>query len=231
MDLVALSNSTVLAKSLVDIAATLKEIKEGQQVTPILLKRQPDNSQQKPVKHCGICSCNSHHTDEYPQLQENNTIASTHNFYDATTIQPYNKKYYTQGGRDGPPACWIPQQQPQTQPRQPYTYNFDDEDDEESENESEEDDKDESAEEDSEDESAEEEYQTEEEESEDEEDVYNKRTSFIATLFNNKEIKEEVSVKCKDPGPCLVTCKIKGVEVRECLCDLGACSSVSSTSF
>ncbi|MED6141574.1 hypothetical protein PIB30_104813, partial [Stylosanthes scabra] len=75
--------STVLAKSLVDIAAMLKEIKEGQQVTPTLLKRQPNDLQQKPIKHCGICCCNSHHTDEYPQLQEDNTVASTRNFYDA----------------------------------------------------------------------------------------------------------------------------------------------------
>ncbi|MED6166233.1 hypothetical protein PIB30_107056 [Stylosanthes scabra] len=73
----------------------LKEIKEGQQVTPVLLKRQPDNSQQKPVKHCGICSCNFHHTEE---------------------------QYYTQGGREGQPARWIPPQQQQAQPRQPYTY-------------------------------------------------------------------------------------------------------------
>ncbi|MED6152605.1 hypothetical protein PIB30_093589, partial [Stylosanthes scabra] len=103
----------------------------------------------------------------------------------------------------------------------------DDEENEESKNESKEEDEDESVEEDSEDESAEEEDHTEEEEeSEDEEEVYNKRTSFIATFFNNKEIKEEVPVKCEDPGPCLVTCKIKGVEVRECLCVLGACSSV-----
>ncbi|MED6129007.1 hypothetical protein PIB30_103520, partial [Stylosanthes scabra] len=102
----------------------------------------------------------------------------------------------------------------------------DDEEDEESEDESEEEDEDESAKEDSEDESAEEEDQTEEKKSEDEEEGCNKRTSFIATLLNNKEIKEEVPVKCEDPGPCLVTCKIKGVEVRECLCDPGACSSV-----
>ncbi|MED6223691.1 hypothetical protein PIB30_076562 [Stylosanthes scabra] len=78
----------------------LKGIKEGQQVTPTLLKRQPDDSQQKPVKHCGICSCNSHHTDECPQLQEDNAVALTHNFYDATTNLPYNRQYYTQGGRD-----------------------------------------------------------------------------------------------------------------------------------
>ncbi|MED6199150.1 hypothetical protein PIB30_073243 [Stylosanthes scabra] len=103
---------------------------------------------------------------------------------------------------------------------------IDNEEDEESEDESEEKDEDESAEEDGEDESAGKEDQTEEEEREDEEEVYNERTSFIATLFNNKEIKEEVPVKCEDPGPCLVTCRIKGVEVRECPCDPGACSSV-----
>ncbi|MED6164541.1 hypothetical protein PIB30_091100 [Stylosanthes scabra] len=84
---VAPSESTVLAKSLVDIAPMLKEIKEGQQVTPTLLKRQP------------------------PAITE-----------DATTIPPYNRKYYTQGGRDGQPTCWIPPQQPQAQPRHPYTY-------------------------------------------------------------------------------------------------------------
>ncbi|MED6211703.1 hypothetical protein PIB30_076235 [Stylosanthes scabra] len=110
----------------------------------------------------------------------------------------------------------------------------DDEGDEESEGKSEEADEDESAEEDSEDEFVEEEDQTkEEEESEDEkgekdkEEIYNnERTSFIATLFNDKEIKEEVPIKCKDLFPFLVTCKIKGVEVRECLCDQGACSNV-----
>ncbi|MED6138851.1 hypothetical protein PIB30_078314 [Stylosanthes scabra] len=105
---VAPYDSTGLAKSLVDIAAMLKEIKEGQQ--------------QKPVSHCRICSCNSHHTDECPQLEEDNAVASTHNFYDATTNPPYNKQYYTQGGRDNQPAHWIPPQQQQAQPRQPYTY-------------------------------------------------------------------------------------------------------------
>ncbi|MED6186884.1 hypothetical protein PIB30_070914 [Stylosanthes scabra] len=119
---VAPSDSTVLAKSLVDIAAILKEIKEGQQVTPTLLKRQPGDSQQKPVKHSRICSCNSHHTDECPQLQEDNTVASTHNFYDATTNSPYNRQYYTQGGRDNQFARWIPPQQQQAQLRQLYTY-------------------------------------------------------------------------------------------------------------
>ncbi|MED6158809.1 hypothetical protein PIB30_036222 [Stylosanthes scabra] len=94
----------ILAKSLVDIASMLKEIKEGQQPIPRILKRQPDAPQQTPVKHCGICACNSHHTDECPQLQEDNTVASTHNFFEGTTIRPYNKQYYTQGWRDNQPT-------------------------------------------------------------------------------------------------------------------------------
>ncbi|MED6106919.1 hypothetical protein PIB30_009220 [Stylosanthes scabra] len=49
---------------------------------------------------------------------------------------------------------------------------------------------------------------------------------FIATLFNNKRVKEEIPAKCEYPGPCLVTCKIKHAILRECLCDPGACSSV-----
>ncbi|MED6116117.1 hypothetical protein PIB30_097073 [Stylosanthes scabra] len=97
-----------LHQSLVNIASMLKEIKEGQQSSPTLLKRQPDTSQQKPAKHCGICSCNSHYTNECPQLQEDNTIASTHNFFEATTIPPYNKQYYTQGWCNNQPTRWNP---------------------------------------------------------------------------------------------------------------------------
>ncbi|MED6126411.1 hypothetical protein PIB30_078211 [Stylosanthes scabra] len=46
--------STILAKSLVDIASMLKKIKEGQQPVPIILKRQPDAPQQAPAKHAGF---------------------------------------------------------------------------------------------------------------------------------------------------------------------------------
>ncbi|MED6182942.1 hypothetical protein PIB30_033348 [Stylosanthes scabra] len=52
------------------------------------------------------------------------------------------------------------------------------------------------------------------------------KTFFIATLFNNKRVKEEIPAKCEDPNPCLVTCKIKHAIVCECVCDPGACSSV-----
>ncbi|MED6221392.1 hypothetical protein PIB30_054194 [Stylosanthes scabra] len=70
----------MLAKSLVYIAAMLKEIKEGQ--------------------------------------QENNLVASTHNFYNATAIPPYNKQHYTQGWKDEQQNQWSSPQQ--NQPRQHY---------------------------------------------------------------------------------------------------------------
>ncbi|MED6181646.1 hypothetical protein PIB30_021239 [Stylosanthes scabra] len=89
---IAPSKSIVLAKSLVDITAMLKEIKEGQQ----------------PQHEC-------------PQLQENNVVASIHNFYSATAIPSYNKQYYTQGRKDEQPNQWGPPQR--NQPRQPYNYN------------------------------------------------------------------------------------------------------------
>ncbi|MED6173384.1 hypothetical protein PIB30_058784 [Stylosanthes scabra] len=93
---VAPSESTILAKSLVDIDAMLKVIKEGQQVTLKLLTQHTNTSQQLPVKHCGICSCNSHHTDECPQMQEDNTVATSHNLYENQQPPPNNRQYYTQ---------------------------------------------------------------------------------------------------------------------------------------
>ncbi|MED6122807.1 hypothetical protein PIB30_043397 [Stylosanthes scabra] len=299
---VAPSDSTVLAKSLVNIASMLKEIREGQQATPTLLKRQPDSSQQKPVKHCGICSCNSHHTDEFPQLQEDNTMASTHNFYDqpqAQLRQPYtySQPQNSQNPRYQPPhnrqqylpatkppfsldeaICTFqrenqemreaqkrtesqlnhlaellqkfanqPPVNPQTQaqplapsplPSQPLPnpkgginavqVEIDNEGEDEAEDEEEENDwlyeiltelansdesndeeEDESIEEENEEESDEE----EEEESElpEEEDINDRdkgKIFFINTLFKEKKSEEEIPIKCEDPGPCLVTCKI-----------------------
>ncbi|XP_015965786.1 uncharacterized protein LOC107489549 [Arachis duranensis] len=34
--------------------------------------------------------------------------------------------------------------------------------------------------------------------------------------------------KCGDPGPCMVTCTIDGVQFIDCICDLGACVSIMS---
>ncbi|XP_015970241.1 uncharacterized protein LOC107493698 [Arachis duranensis] len=32
--------------------------------------------------------------------------------------------------------------------------------------------------------------------------------------------------KCDDPGPCMVTCTVNGVQFLDCMCDLGACVSI-----
>ncbi|XP_052118248.1 uncharacterized protein LOC127747746 [Arachis duranensis] len=32
--------------------------------------------------------------------------------------------------------------------------------------------------------------------------------------------------KCDDPGPCMVTCTVNGVQFIDCMCDLGACVSI-----
>ncbi|XP_016195451.2 uncharacterized protein LOC107636460 [Arachis ipaensis] len=32
--------------------------------------------------------------------------------------------------------------------------------------------------------------------------------------------------KCDDPGPCMVTCTVNGVQFVDCMCDLGACVSI-----
>ncbi|MED6114375.1 hypothetical protein PIB30_079652 [Stylosanthes scabra] len=92
---IAPSDTTVLAKSLADITSMLQEMKESQQATPKLLIHPSQNSPppQVPPKHCGVCSCNSHYTDECPQLQEDNVIASSHNYYDGP---PQKRQYQPQ---------------------------------------------------------------------------------------------------------------------------------------
>ncbi|MED6113882.1 hypothetical protein PIB30_074957 [Stylosanthes scabra] len=36
----------------------------------------------------------------------------------------------------------------------------------------------------------------------------------INTVFDNKKNEEELPIKCEDPGPCLVTCRIKDLRFR-----------------
>ncbi|MED6116074.1 hypothetical protein PIB30_096670 [Stylosanthes scabra] len=69
---------------------------------------------------------------------------------------------------------------------------------------------------------------TEEKEKEKVNDGSNKgKTFFIATLFSEgKTMKEEIPIKCEDPGPCLVIYKIRGLSILDCLCDSGACGNI-----
>ncbi|MED6173100.1 hypothetical protein PIB30_056190 [Stylosanthes scabra] len=78
------NESPNLAKAMGDIASVLKDIREGQQ--NLLNVQRQQTSQVEPPKHSGICACTSHFTDECPQLQEDHTIAATHNFYDKPSV-------------------------------------------------------------------------------------------------------------------------------------------------
>ncbi|XP_015949310.1 uncharacterized protein LOC107474225 [Arachis duranensis] len=90
------SEATAPAKSLGEMTNILKQLQLGQQQPhqqhppPPL---QQYSQQLVPQKVCGICSCYSHYTDECPSLQEDNTLAATHNFYDCP-----NQGYYQQDG-------------------------------------------------------------------------------------------------------------------------------------
>ncbi|MED6152322.1 hypothetical protein PIB30_090833 [Stylosanthes scabra] len=88
----------------------------------------------------------------------------------------------------------------------------------------EEEDEDENTEEDNEDEFVEEGDQTEEEEREEDRDKG--KIFFINTPFKEKRNEEEIPIKCGDLGPCLVTCKIRGENIPDCLCDPGACGNI-----
>ncbi|MED6119923.1 hypothetical protein PIB30_016303 [Stylosanthes scabra] len=49
----------------------------------------------------------------------------------------------------------------------------------------------------------------------------------LATVFEGEKVHKLILlVKCEDPGPCLVTCDVRGINIPECLCDSGACVSV-----
>ncbi|MED6181725.1 hypothetical protein PIB30_021995 [Stylosanthes scabra] len=259
----------------------LKEIKEGQPLTPVTLKQQAGNSQQKPIKYCGICSCNSNHTDECLQIQEDNTIAVAQNFVDFTIKPPNNKQYRVQGP-NGQPVRWNPSPQQLAQFRQPYistmpqhTQNVryqspylcqqfpstndppnkyeegflnaihdgirsedksEDTDNEEAEQHLYElllkmaESKDERGADnvelmdfceeygsDHEDDETDQERETEDEWKK--ETQSNKEKFCINTISDMRKDEEELPAKCEDPSACLVTCKIRGVDIHEYLCD------------
>ncbi|MED6151436.1 hypothetical protein PIB30_082469 [Stylosanthes scabra] len=53
---------------------------------------------------------------------------------------------------------------------------------------------------------------------------------FVNTISDGRKDEEEMPTKCEDLGACLVTCKIRGVDIHECLCDPGACREINDSS-
>ncbi|XP_052114114.1 uncharacterized protein LOC127745443 [Arachis duranensis] len=100
------SETTALTQSLNEMTSILRQLQLNQQQSqPQSYQQQhppppqQHNQQLVPQRVCGICSYYSYYTDECPSLQEDNTLAATHNFYDRP-----NQGYY-QGGNpnQGPP--------------------------------------------------------------------------------------------------------------------------------
>ncbi|MED6115744.1 hypothetical protein PIB30_093615, partial [Stylosanthes scabra] len=84
------SESTILAKSLVDIAAMLKEIKEGQAAASKPLTQHANTSQQVPVKHCG-CRDNQQNRWNPPQQPQQNQFCQPYTYNQPQN--PQNRRY------------------------------------------------------------------------------------------------------------------------------------------
>ncbi|XP_016185279.1 uncharacterized protein LOC107626900 [Arachis ipaensis] len=77
------SEATALTQSLNEMTSVLRQLQLNQQQLqqPQSYQQHPPppqqhNQQLVPQRVCGICSCYSHHTDECPSLQEDNTLAA-----------------------------------------------------------------------------------------------------------------------------------------------------------
>ncbi|MED6137582.1 hypothetical protein PIB30_066262 [Stylosanthes scabra] len=243
------SESTILVKSLVDIAAMLKEIKEGQTTNSKPLTQHANTSQQQQQQN----QFRQPYTYNQPQNPQNRRYQppNTRQTYPPPNVPPSNYeetlRAYQQESREikenqkrlDSQLSYItellhkftnqptinPQPQPSTSsplPSQPLpnpkgginmVHNENDEEEDE------EDDDEwlygllaelEDSNDDSDDEEVEEELEREVDDEVVEEETKGE-TFFIATIFRGNEVKEtEMPVKCEDPGPCLVTSKIRG---------------------
>ncbi|MED6115725.1 hypothetical protein PIB30_093424 [Stylosanthes scabra] len=123
---VSSSESSILAKALGEIASTLKEIRQGQQAFSNAQRPQPPSQLGAPPRVCGICACNSHYTDECPQLQDDNTLAATNPLPNRAPYHPNNQgqygNSYNQGWMDNSNQRWNQPQQNQAYHNQPH-YN------------------------------------------------------------------------------------------------------------
>ncbi|QHO24441.1 uncharacterized protein DS421_12g372260 [Arachis hypogaea] len=95
--------TATLTKTLCEMTSLLKQLQVNQQQPPSHQQPPPPPQHQQsqqlvPQRVCGICSCYSHYTDECPNLQDDNTLAATHNFYDRPFYDRPNQGYYSQGG-------------------------------------------------------------------------------------------------------------------------------------
>ncbi|MED6140048.1 hypothetical protein PIB30_089473 [Stylosanthes scabra] len=246
------SESTVLAKSLVDIAAMLKEIKESQPQNSQNPRYQPPHNRQQyspatnpPFNFDEAIRTVQRENQEMREAQKRTESQLNHLaelLLKIANQSPVNLQAQAQPSALSPlPSQPLPNPKGGINTAQVEIDNEgeDEAEDEEGENdwlyellkelansdECDNEEEDENIEEESEEESDEEE-ESELAEEEDINDRDKRKIFFINTLFKEKKSEEEIPIKCEDPGPCLVTCKIRGVSILDCLCDPGACGNI-----
>ncbi|KAL4315157.1 hypothetical protein AHAS_Ahas15G0157000 [Arachis hypogaea] len=98
----------------------LRQITQGQQILQALINSPPQPPRIEGTSRiCGVCACNTHYTDECPQLQEDTTLAVANPYPQRPN---YNQGSYQHGGnqnqgwKDNSNQRW--NQAPQAHPNQ-----------------------------------------------------------------------------------------------------------------
>ncbi|KAL4337292.1 hypothetical protein AHAS_Ahas12G0095600 [Arachis hypogaea] len=108
------SRDAILTKTLGEMTILLRQITQGQQIPQALLSSPPQPLRiVGPPRSCGICACNNHYTDEYPQLQEDTTLAVANPYPQRSNYNQHGENK-NQGWRDNSNQRW--NQSPQAQP-------------------------------------------------------------------------------------------------------------------
>ncbi|KAL4287127.1 hypothetical protein AHAS_Ahas19G0155100 [Arachis hypogaea] len=98
------SGDAILTKTLGEMTILLRQITQGQQIPQVLLSPPPQPPRMEgPPRSCGICACNNHYTDEFPQLQEDTTLAVANPYPQRSNYNqgtPQHEGNQNQGWRD-----------------------------------------------------------------------------------------------------------------------------------
>ncbi|KAL4381292.1 hypothetical protein AHAS_Ahas04G0118900 [Arachis hypogaea] len=89
------SGDAILTKSLGEMTILLRQITQGQQIPQALINAPPQPPRiEGPSRICGIYACNTHYTDECPQIQKDTTLAVANPYLQRPN---YNQGSYPQG--------------------------------------------------------------------------------------------------------------------------------------
>ncbi|XP_016168575.1 uncharacterized protein LOC107611128 [Arachis ipaensis] len=94
------SSDLALTKVLREMTTLLKEIHQGQKSSSSIqaIQAPPQILQiEGPQSVCGVCSCTSHYTDQYPQIQGDYTLEVANPYNNRSSYHPQNQGNYSEG--------------------------------------------------------------------------------------------------------------------------------------